>query len=61
MVFVIQVLLTACEKDQDGTEFYFKNKFEKLVLLVCFITKLYHDARSPESQNPVLLFFPILG
>jgi len=29
-------------------EFYFKNKFEKLVHLVGFIIRIYHDARSPE-------------
>jgi hypothetical protein len=27
-----------------------KNKFEKLVLLVGFIIRTYHDARSPERQ-----------
>ena len=55
-------LLTACEQDQDGTpddgqrncpkhvEFYSKNKFEKLVHLVGFIVRIYHDARSPERQ-----------
>jgi len=31
-------------------EFYSKNKFEKLVHLVGFIIKIYHDARSPERQ-----------
>jgi len=31
-------------------EFYSKNKFEKLVHLVCFIIRIYHDARSPERQ-----------
>ena len=31
-------------------EFYFKNKFEKLVHLVGFIIRIYHDARSPERQ-----------
>ena len=31
-------------------EFYSKNKFEKLVHLVGFITRIYHDARSPERQ-----------
>ena len=31
-------------------EFYSKNKFEKLVLLVCFIIRIYQDARSPELQ-----------
>jgi hypothetical protein len=74
-------LLTACEQDQDGTEFcpdpacklcvqwktpddgqtncpkhaefYSKNKFEKLVHLVGFIIRIYHDARSPERQIPL--------
>jgi len=32
-------------------EFYSKNKFEKLVHLVGFIIRIYHDARSSESQN----------
>jgi len=31
-------------------EFYSKNKFEKLVHLVGFIIRIYHDARSPEHQ-----------
>jgi len=31
-------------------EFYSKNKFEKLVHLVGFIVRIYHDARSPEPQ-----------
>ena len=31
-------------------EFYSKNKFEKLVHLVGFIIRVYHDARSPERQ-----------
>jgi len=31
-------------------EFYSKNKFEKLVNLVGSIIRMYHDARSPESQ-----------
>ena len=31
-------------------EFYSKNKFEKLVHLVGFIIRIYHDARSPERQ-----------
>ena len=91
MVYVIQVLLTACERDQDvlrmfhpdpacklsekpvwqipllcvqwktpddghrncpkHVEFYSKNKFEKLVHLVGFIIRFYHDARAPEGQN----------
>ena len=35
-------------------EFYSKNKFEKLVLLVGFIIRIYHDARSPECQISLL-------
>ena len=31
-------------------EFYFKNKLEKLVHLVSFVIRIYHDARSPERQ-----------
>ena len=31
-------------------EFYSKNKFEKLVHLVGFIIRIYHDARSPERH-----------
>ena len=31
-------------------EFYSKNKFEKLVHLVGFIIRIYHDARSPEGK-----------
>jgi len=60
-------LLTACEQDQDGTddgqrncpkhvEFYSKIKFEKLLHLVGFIIRIYHDARSPERQK-LLIFF----
>ena len=49
------------EKSPDGgqrngpkhVEFYSKNKFEKLVRLVCFIIRIYHDARSPEHQTMV--------
>ena len=31
-------------------EFYSENKFEKLVHLVGFSIRIYHDARSPERQ-----------
>ena len=31
-------------------EFYFRNKFEKLVHLVGFTIRIHHDARSPERQ-----------
>ena len=53
MVYVIQVTVTACEQDQDGTpddgqrncpkhvEFYSKNKYEKLVHTVGFIIRSY--------------------
>ena len=34
-------------------EFYSKNKFEKLVHLVGFIIKIYHDLRSLERHNTV--------
>ena len=36
--------------------FYSKNKFVKLVHLVGFIIKIYHDARSPERQIQERLF-----
>ena len=32
-------------------EFYSKNKFEKLVHLVGFIIRIYHEARSPERKE----------
>ena len=32
-------------------EFYYKNKFDKLVHLVGFIIRIYHDARSSGCQN----------
>ena len=32
-------------------EFFSKNKFEKLVHLVGFIIRIYHDARPSERQN----------
>ena len=35
-------------------EVYSKNKFEKLVQLVGFIIRIYHDARSPECQIRLL-------
>jgi len=41
-------------------ELYSKNKFEELVHLVGFITRIYHDARSPERQiqiNPLLVLW----
>jgi hypothetical protein len=52
-------LLTACEQDQDKyvlihqkrVEFNSKNKFEKLVHVVGFVIRIYHDAQSPERQT----------
>ena len=38
-------------------EFYSKNKFEKLVHLVCFIIRIYHNTRSPEHQIQFYNFF----
>jgi len=38
-------------------EFYTKNKLEKLVHLVGFIIRIYHDARSPERLNLDTLSF----
>ena len=35
-------------------EFYSKNKFEKLVHLVGFIIRIYHDERSRERQIVIL-------
>jgi len=37
-------------------EFYSKNKFDKLVHLVGFIIRIYHDARSPERQKASVVF-----
>ena len=93
-VYVIRVLLNACQRDQDVSiliplassqhnlydmylllciqyqtpddrqktcptrvEFYSKNKFEKLVHLLGFIIRTYHDARSFECQ--IRIFFSI--
>ena len=51
------LLCVQCKTPDDGqrkcpkhVEFYSKNKFEKLVHLVGFIIRIYHDARSPERQ-----------
>ena len=33
--------------------FYYKNKFEKLVHLVGFIVRIYHDAQAPDCQNDI--------
>jgi hypothetical protein len=36
---------------QKHVEFFSKNKYEKLVHLIGFIIRIYHDARSSECQN----------
>ena len=36
-------------------EFYSKNKFDKLVILVGIIIRIFHDARSPERQTTQVL------
>jgi hypothetical protein len=67
MVYAIQVcrqlssrlsLLESCIAPNDGqrncpkhVEFHSKNKFEKLVHLVGFIVRIYHDAQSHERQK----------
>jgi len=51
MVYVVQVCWQLASRIRtDPVEFYSKNKFEKLVHLVGFIIRIYHDARSPERQ-----------
>ena len=54
------LLCVQCWTPDDGQrncpkhlEFYYKNKFEKLVHLVGFIIRIYHDARSSECQIPI--------
>jgi hypothetical protein len=37
-------------------EFYSKNKYEKLVHLVGFIIRIYHDVRSSECQISFITF-----
>ena len=51
------LLCVQCQTPDDGqktcpkhVEFYSKNKFEKLLNFVGFIIRIYHDARSHESQ-----------
>jgi len=52
----MNILRCTVSKTSKNVEFYFKNKFEKLVHLVGFIVTIYHDARSPECQIYVLPF-----
>ena len=56
-VWHIPLLCVQWENPDDGqrncpkhVEFYSKNKSEKSVILVGFIIRIYHDARSPERQ-----------
>ena len=44
------------EQLSETCRFYSKNKFEKLVYLVGFIIRIYHDARSPERQIQINIF-----
>jgi len=51
------LLCVQCKTPDDGqrnypkhVEFHSKNKFEKLEHPVGFITRIYHDARSPERR-----------
>jgi len=50
----ILILLASC---QQTCMTYPKNKFEKLVHLVGFIIRIYHDAQSPECQTQVYFYF----
>ena len=51
MVTVIQVCWQLASRNcSKPVEFYFKNKFEKLLHLAGFIIRIYHDARSSERQ-----------
>ena len=57
-VWHIPLLFVQWKTPDDGqrncpkqVEFYSKNKFEKLVHLVGFIIRVYHDARSPGRQK----------
>jgi len=42
--------MTDKEMSETCRVFFSKNKFKKLVQLVGFIIRIYHDARSPERQ-----------
>jgi len=61
-VWHIRLLCVQWKTPDDGqrncpkhVEFYSKNKLEKLVHLVGFIIRIYHDARSPDHQIPTVL------
>ena len=42
-------------------DFYSKNKFKKLVHLVGFIIRVYHDARSSERQKCCNIYVNFCG
>ena len=50
----LSIVRSTCPKH---VQFYPKNKFEKLVHLVGFIIRIYHDARSSHCQISPLVFF----
>ena len=57
LILLPQSCSVQCKIPDDGqrncpkhVEFCSKNKFEELVHLVGFITKIYRDSRSPERQ-----------
>ena len=59
---IITIAVCTVKTPNDGqrncpkhVEFYLKNKFENLVHLVGFITRIYHDSRSRESQTCYIL------
>ena len=49
-VFTVKTPDDAQRNCPKHVEFYSKNKFQKLVHLVDFIIRIYHDALSPERQ-----------
>ena len=57
MTYTCCCVYVHCQTPDDGqrncpkhVEFYSKNKFEKLVHLIGFTIRIYHDARSSECQ-----------
>ena len=57
IVFFYVLLCVQWKTPDDGqrncpkhVEFYSKDKFEKLVHLIGFIIRIYHNARSPERK-----------
>jgi hypothetical protein len=49
-----------CTHSKPVWQFYSKYKFEKLVHLVDFIIRIYHDARSSERQKLLLLLVVVV-